>query len=199
MCGQPKDAGCEAGFTLIELLISVVIVGIIMSSVLAVIVMTLQLGPDVSDRNRYASESSFFINTMSDDVANAASAQTVSFGANATKDCTTPANGSDGKPEGISTLYKFTDLDGNTENYYLDIRELSPASPTFYVATLYRQVNAGTPDRILTGYCKKNDTSIVDATYTDPYYSLRLLLYTGLNGEQRDLTIDGARRTYSPS
>jgi glyoxylate reductase len=35
--------------------------------------------------------SAFFINTLSDDVANATSAQTVSFGANATQDCKTPA------------------------------------------------------------------------------------------------------------
>jgi hypothetical protein len=145
-----RRAEAEAGFTIIELLIVVVLIGMIGVVIASVLTLALRLGPPTEGRVKLASETTFFINRIADDVANA---KTI-VDQNETPDVKTCKLGPS-PHNGNASLGRFELNNGQTVEYFSRLFDDSGVHDVYRVV-VYRKIVGGATKEMLHGYCPKN-------------------------------------------
>ena len=193
----------ESGFTLPELLVTMTITAIIGLVVSQTFLLTLKLGPETTARNRFASDASFFVDTLSDDVANSLSPATAvapypnceAIDVNGTARVT--YLGTFALPSGQARYRVTIDKPPNwTAAPYSSVwavtiaREFTPTSGSM------------TATNVLRGYCYRFPDSryanIITASTPGDGYTVDIRLMSAPLEGERTVSFRGDRRTLTP-
>ncbi len=185
----------ESGYTLTELLVTLTISAIIGVVVSQALLLTLKLGPETTARNKFATDTTFYVDALSDDVANA-TAQPTSVAVYPNCELDT------GNTTRTNELGTFP-LPTGTAHWWATISNPSGTPATVYKVLVFRRLSTDSQSTtMLTGYCPRfpdsrySNTMLVNATADS--YSLDLKLLPSTTEAERTVSFRGDRRTLTP-
>jgi Tfp pilus assembly protein PilE len=194
-----EDCHAESGLTLVELLVTFTLMGILGFVVSSTFLLAIQLAPDTQARATLAASSGFFVDTLSDDVANA-----TAFGPDqyTSAGSSTPNCVLNQGTNGYSGLQKFTFSTTDYAEYYAVLSPSDQANdPAHLMVKIFRREKTGSAIAttvVLDGYCKTGLANQLVASYNDPTYKIDLYLQPRSTDETRHTSLSADRRTLPP-